>query len=252
LSQNLLTDKGVRTFLDALNCDVEGLIVEVGAGRGALTGELAKIATRVIAYEIDSEFARAASEALIDFRNVCIEASDFLASTPPVAPFLLAGNLPFSRTNEIIRWALKAEGLTRAVVITQLEFARKRTGDYGRWSLVTVESWPTHDWELLGRIPRYEFRPVPRVDGGVLGLYRRSQPLLSPEDLTLYLELVRLGFVGKGGTLFRSLRARYSHRFLERAFRAARIAPDAVVAYVSPDQWLALVGELGRADRPPG
>ena len=79
-------------------------------------------------------------------------------------------------------------------------------------------------------------------------MYKRSQPLLSPGDLTVYLELVRLGFIGRGGTLFRSLRVRYSHRLLERAFRAARIEPDTVVAYVSPDQWLALVGELGRAD----
>src|SRR5205823_11465676 len=100
--------------------------------------------------------------------GVRVEAGDFLAARPPPRPFQVVGNVPFSITSDVVGWCLVAPALRSATLITQLEYARKRTGGYGRWSLVTVRTWPVFSWELRGRIPRQRFRPVPRVDAGVL------------------------------------------------------------------------------------
>jgi 23S rRNA (adenine-N6)-dimethyltransferase len=98
---------------------------------------------------------------------------DFLGSRPPARPFQVVGNTPFSLTSPVIDWCLRARRMTAATLITQLEYARKRTGGFGRWSQLTVSTWPQFRWELRGTIPRTEFRPVPRVDAGILRLERR-------------------------------------------------------------------------------
>lgn len=244
LSQNLLTSSGVKKYLASLGANTCDLLVEVGAGRGTLTTELANFAGHVDAFELDPEFARIASQETSRLSNVQVHRGDFLDSTVPHTPFTLAGNLPFSRTNEIMRWALAAHTLERAVVITQLEFARKRAGDYGRWSLATVRSWPTHDWRLVGKISKHEFRPIPKVEAGILELTARQSPLVLQSAMSRYGDLVALGFGGKGGTLFRSLRPRYSHRTLLRAFNRAGVPEKTVVAFVHPDQWIQIFNQL--------
>ena len=104
--------------------------------------------------------------------NVRIGMGDFLGSRPPARPFQVVGNTPFSLTSPVIDWCLRARRMTDATLITQLEYARKRTGGFGRWSQLTVSTWPQFRWELRGTIARTEFRPVPRVDAGILRLDR--------------------------------------------------------------------------------
>jgi 23S rRNA (adenine-N6)-dimethyltransferase len=166
------------------------------------------------------------------------------------------GNIPYARTADIVRWCLAAPALTGAVMVTQLEYARKRTGGYGRWSRLTVLTWPEWSWSLAGRIDRGRFHPRPRVDAGILVLRRRAEPLVAPEHRHAYRSLVELGFEGVGGSLQASLRRAHPARRVAAALRAAGVAPDAPVGAVSPDQWLtvfdALTGAGPRSTPPAG
>ena len=123
--------------------------------------------------------------------------------------------------------------------------------------MLTVLTWPEHHWRLAGRVPRGAFRPVPAADGGILRLDRRPEPLLPAAALPAYRRLVKLGFGGVGGSLAASLRTGYPRRRVDGALRAARIAPDAPVGLVWPEQWLVLFRLLhavdpGRAGLRPG
>ncbi|WP_243146450.1 ErmE/ErmH/ErmO/ErmR family 23S rRNA (adenine(2058)-N(6))-methyltransferase [Streptomyces rapamycinicus] len=222
------------------------LLVEVGAGKGALTEALAPCCRELISYEIDRHLIPGLRERLARCPRVRIVHQDFLEAAPPPEPFALVGNVPYARTAEIVAWALRAvPRLTSATLLTQAEYARKRTGDYGRWSLLTVRSWPEVEWRLCGRVARAAFRPVPAVDGGILRLTRRPRPLLTdPVARSVYADLVELGFTGVGGSLHASLRRVCPARALDRAFRAAGLGRDVVVAYVTPEQWLVLAQEL--------
>ncbi|MFC5747590.1 ErmE/ErmH/ErmO/ErmR family 23S rRNA (adenine(2058)-N(6))-methyltransferase [Actinomadura rugatobispora] len=241
LSQNLLADRAtLRRFARAAT-DGGGLIVEVGAGDGRITTALAARAERVIAYEIDPEMTERLRTRCAGLDNVRCVTGDFLRASPPLVPFHVAGNIPYAATSPIVEWCLRAPGLGSATLITQLEYARKRTGGYGgRWSRLTVETWPVFGWWLLERIPRERFRPVPRVDAGVLRLERRERPLLPGEALAEYRRCVAAGFEGRGGTLHASLRREYSRGRVDAAFRAAELERGTVVAYVHPDQWVRL------------
>ncbi|SNT49322.1 23S rRNA (adenine-N6)-dimethyltransferase [Actinomadura meyerae] len=241
LSQNFLADPGVIARYARLAAP-GGLVVEAGAGDGRITAALAARADRVIAYEIDP--VHAARLRRRGLPGVVCVTGDFLAARPPREPFRLAGNIPYAATSAIVAWALEAPSLRAATLITQREYARKRTGDYGRWSLLTVRTWPRFAWRLGERIPADRFRPVPRVDSAVLHLERRPRPLLPPAAMPAYARCVELGFTGRGGTLHASLRSAYPRRRVDAAFRAAGLPRGAVVGHVHPDRWLDLVRVL--------
>ncbi|CAL9359824.1 rRNA methyltransferase [Nocardiopsis dassonvillei] len=244
LSQNFLTDPSTaRRVVRLAGVDPDGPTLEVGPGDGALTRFLAPAAGRLTAYEIDPRLAARLSRRHPDVRVVC---ADFTRVRPPREPFAVVGNIPYSRTSDIVRWCLSAPALTGATLITQWEYAAKRTGGHGRWSRLTVRTWPTWSWESAGRIPRHRFHPVPRVDAGVLLLRRRTAPLLDPADAGDYRALVELGFSGVGGSLRASLRRAHPARRVDRALAAARVPGDAPVGFVSPDQWVTVFGHLGR------
>jgi len=245
LSQNFLRGRGaVEEFLSMVDLRPDHLILEVGAGDGAITEALAPRCREVFAYEIDPHHLAGLAERVGHLENVHVVRGDFLAARPPRQRFDVVGNVPFSITSQVVRWCMQARTMAAATIITQLEYAKKRTGQYGRWSLLTVESWPWFTWELRGRMARDRFRPVPGVDAGVLRLARRDQPLVRSARASEYRRMVETGFGGVGGSLYRSLARRYPPAAVAEAFRAAGLDRDVVVAYVTPEQWLRISGVI--------
>ncbi|MFY1670561.1 ErmE/ErmH/ErmO/ErmR family 23S rRNA (adenine(2058)-N(6))-methyltransferase [Plantactinospora sp. WMMB334] len=241
LGQNFLRDeRTIAQIVTSARPDPAGLLLEVGAGQGALTRELARRCRRVVAYEIDPELAARLGEEFRAEPGVRVVQGDFVASRPPAEPFAVIGNIPYASTSRIVNWCLDAPRISTATLVTQLEYARKRCGDYGRWTLRTVQTWPWLHWRLAGRIPRERFRPVPRVDSGILRLERRQVPLLPASQLTAYQRFVALGFGGVGGSLCASLQRGYPARRVDAALRANRVPADTTVGYVWPEQWIAL------------
>ncbi|MET9830211.1 ErmE/ErmH/ErmO/ErmR family 23S rRNA (adenine(2058)-N(6))-methyltransferase [Streptomyces sp. NPDC006385] len=243
LSQNFLTDRAAAGQLARLavpHGHQTPLLLEVGAGKGALTELLAPRCRSLLAYEIDPRLVPALRTRFTDTPHVRVIGADFLAARPPRTPFSVAGNVPFSRTAAIVDWCLRAPALTDATLLTQLEYARKRTGGYGSWSRLTVLTWPRHEWRLVGRVGRRSFRPVPRVDAGIVRIERRRTPLLDADAYASWGRLVELGFSGVGGSLHASLRRAYPRRRVDAAFRAARLDAGVLVGEVPPWAWLRL------------
>ncbi|MBO0830847.1 MAG: ErmE/ErmH/ErmO/ErmR family 23S rRNA (adenine(2058)-N(6))-methyltransferase [Actinobacteria bacterium] len=250
LSQNYLRGpEAARQFLTAVRPDPDGLCLEVGAGEGVLTVRLAAMFAEVVAYEIDQNLAARLKAKVAGRPNVRVQLIDFLAARQPARPFQVVGNAPFSLTSPIIEWCLRASRLTAATLITQREYARKRTGGYGRWTQLTVTTWPQVSWQLLGTIPRTDFRPVPRVDAAILRLERRAEPLISPARQAAYRRLVQTGFSGVGGSVRASLRRSYPADQVAEACGGAGVDRHAVVAFVSPDQWIQIFQALDASSR---
>lgn len=243
--QNFLHDRQAVADLVAFADPGPGdLVLEVGAGEGHITRALAAVCREVTAYEIDGRLARGLRRRLDGVPNVAVVQGDFLRADPPSEPFSVVANIPYGITSKIIRWCLEAAHFRAATLITQLEYARKRTGDYGRWSLVTVESWPEYEWRMGSRISRERFRPVPSVDSATMRLERRRRPLLPPDRIDDFRDLAALGFGGVGGSLHASLSREFPARRVAAALRAAGVPRDTVVAFVTPDQWIRIFREL--------
>ncbi|MFB7758809.1 MULTISPECIES: ribosomal RNA small subunit methyltransferase A [Streptomyces] len=237
LSQNFLHHApSIRTIVHASGVRPGELVVEPGAGEGHLSRALAAATGRVIAYEID----RTLAGRFPDHPRIRLVQGDFLRATPPREPFAVVGNIPYSRTTDIVRWCLAAPRLTSATLLTQLEYARRRTGDFGSWPLLTVRSWPRYAWRLGPRVHRRHFVPVPRADSAVLRLERRPEPLLPAADLGPYGAFVDLGFTGRGG----SLHATLTHHYGRRRTRALDLDRSLPCGLVPPEVWVRLYREL--------
>ncbi|MFR9724137.1 ErmE/ErmH/ErmO/ErmR family 23S rRNA (adenine(2058)-N(6))-methyltransferase [Streptomyces sp. MS19] len=245
LSQNFLRHAAtLRTVVRASGVRPSDLVVEPGAGEGTLTRILARHTRQVIAYEIDRELAARLPGRLHGLPNVRVVPGDFLHATAPTTPFTVVGNIPYSRTTDIVRWCLSARQLTSATLVTQLEFARKRTGGFGTWPLLTVEYWPEFTWRLGPRLRRELFSPVPRTDSALLHLDRRAAPLLPARAMPAYRALVAQGFTGVGGSLYASLCRAHRAPRVRAALDAAGIPYTAPVGHVSPEQWLTVFRRL--------
>ncbi len=118
--------------------------------------------------------------------------ADFLSLPLPSHPFRVIGSLPFGRTTDILRCLLDdpCVPLERADLVVQWEVARKRS--VVPPSTLRSTMWaPWWQFRLGRRIPAKEFRPVPRVDAGVLVVARRDPPLLPPAMAGSYARFVR-------------------------------------------------------------
>lgn len=189
--QNFLDPATADQLVDQAAFAPGELVVEIGAGSGALTRALARRALRVIAVEPDPVWASRLREQTTR-HNVHVVARDFLAVTLPHEPFRVVGSLPFSRTTDILHRLLDdpAIPMRRADVIVQWEVAVKRATT-PPMTLVSTTWAPWWEIRLARRIPATTFRPVPHVDAGLLAITRRDPPLLPVAMARAYADFVR-------------------------------------------------------------
>jgi 16S rRNA (adenine1518-N6/adenine1519-N6)-dimethyltransferase len=263
LGQHFLADRRVlERIAEAVSPAGDELVIEIGAGRGALTALLAERAGLVLAIEIDALLARhlrnrfaASSDAgSAGIRRVqVIEANVLtlpLAALPARYGFgraKVAGNLPYYITSPILARLFAArEALDRIVVMVQLEVARRLVAlpgsrDYGLLSVST--QFHTRP-ELLFRIPPGAFRPAPKVDSGVVRMTPRDRRLeLGIGDTAAFLRFVAACFRQKRKTLLNNLKGRCQPAAVESALERIGVRASARAEALSTEQ-LAKLFEL--------
>jgi 23S rRNA (adenine-N6)-dimethyltransferase len=211
LGQNFLVDRRVAARIAALV--PPGPVVELGAGDGALTRQLAVRLGDVTAVELDP--GRVAGLRRAFGRRVRVVQADMLRFRP-VVPNVVS-NVPFGITTPVLRHLLGQRAWTTAVLLLQWEVARKRAA-VGGTTLLTASWWPWYEFGLAGRVPASAFRPRPGVDGGILVVRRRPVPLVPSAERAAYQRLVR------------------------EAFRGDRLLPSVRRVLPAPHRWLAAQG----------
>jgi 23S rRNA (adenine-N6)-dimethyltransferase len=230
LGQNLLTDPRIAARVAALV--PPGPVLELGAGRGALTRLLAERPHPLTAVELDPRGV-ARLRRILGPRADVVQAD--MLRFRLTGPHHVVSNVPFGITTPLLRHLLDQRAWMTAVLMLQWEVARKRAA-VGGTTLLTASWWPWYVFELAGRVPAAAFRPRPSVDAGILVLRRRDRPLLDDAERAAYQRLVRLAF--SGDRLLPTLRG------LPGARRWARreIGPSARPRDLTADQWVALLG----------
>lgn len=185
LAQNLLADRRVlRRFVDSLDLTVGELVVDVGAGRGAITRALLDRDVEVVAVEIDPRHLAALHDLrrrlrATDRARLHIVDAPLEHVTLPRIPYRVVANPPFNATTTLLRRLLDDPtiGPTRADLILQREVAIKRSAPVPD-TLLSASWAPWWTTRLGMRIDRHAFDPVPRVDAAVLVAELREQPIL--------------------------------------------------------------------------
>lgn len=222
-------------------------VLEVGAGTGVLTRELAKQARRVVAVELEKDMLALLSETTCNYPNVEILDRNLLYLDPQevfaTEPYKLVANLPYYITAPTFRHFLESANPPRLfVVMVQYEVAKRMVAAPGDLSLLGVSVQFYGSPRIIARVPATAFYPAPKVDSAILRLDVHEQPPLTPRERHTFFRLVQAGFSEKRKQVHNSL-ANGLHRKDEDIrgwLAAAGIEAQRRAETLSIEEWLRL------------
>lgn len=193
-------------------------IIEIGAGVGVLTAELARRADKVVCIEIDSRLLPVLDETLSEFDNIKIVNEDVLKvdlhklieqefAGMPVA---VCANLPYYITSPIIMNLLEAHlPIASLTVMVQKEAAARLCAEPGSREVgaVSIAVRYYSDPKILFQVSRGSFLPAPDVDSTVIRLDVRDRPPVEVGSEEQFFKVVRAAFSQRRKTLPNTLSA---------------------------------------------
>ncbi len=230
MGQNFLISENARAKLvSSAEVKKTDVVLEVGAGIGTITVELAKLARCVIAVEKDKALIPILEETTKDPKNVKVVLGDVLkieelkidwklspcGRSPiggkiarPAKPegrsggnWKLAGNIPYYLTAPLIRKFLESTNPPSSMTLmVQKEMAQRITAKPPDMSILAVSVQAYAKPEIVGHIPRSAFWPKPKVDSAIIKILP-NPPLTTcqlahdrEQKVEQFFTIVRAGF----------------------------------------------------------
>lgn len=250
--QNFLKDESVhRDIARAVGAAPGRIVLELGAGLGALTHFLCDAGARVVAIERDRELVPLLRDAMSGFEHFEVREAnaatlDYASLAAELGGALnVAGNLPYQISSRIlVSLADAADHVERAVVLVQREVAdRLAAAPGGRTrGLLSVLVQRRFAVDRLRTVAPGAFHPPPKVHSAVVRLTRHDRALPPELDRRL-VELARAGFASRRKSLRNSLKAALGPDESSRRLEAAGIDPGRRAETLSLDEWTSLAGE---------
>ena len=244
--QNFLADPHYVARIAAAVAPQPGeIVVEIGPGLGALTGELIARAGRIVAVEIDRDLAARLRERFGPDQLELVVGDALRFDFASLGRGLrVVGNLPYNISSPLLfHLAAQADALRDLTVMLQREVvarmtASPATADYGR---LTVMLQATFAIERLFIVPPGAFRPVPKVESAVARLVplREARPRIA--DPARFERVVAAAFAQRRKTLRNALATLVS----PDAFAAAGIDPQRRGETLSVHEFVALAEAAG-------
>jgi 16S rRNA (adenine1518-N6/adenine1519-N6)-dimethyltransferase len=206
--QHFIHDRNIlQRIIDLAHIQLTETVIEIGPGSGTLTRELAAVAKRVVAIEIDRDLIGALRRTMP--ANVEIVDADALSvdfSKYADAPFHVVGNLPYNVATALLRIFITHRArISEVTVMLQKEVADRvlaeaGSRDYGPLSvLIQYYAEPTYGF----RVSPGAFTPPPKVDSAVIRLdWKRDVA-----DFPAFTDFVHLAFNSRRKKLINNLGA---------------------------------------------
>lgn len=217
LGQNFLINPTVcPRMAEMCGADENTGVIEVGAGVGVLTAELAKRAKKVVCIELDSRLLPVLDETLADFDNIEIINADVMKTDLKALieekfqgmKVVVCANLPYYITSPVITLLLESKLPIEAVtVMIQKEAADRLCTPVGSRDsgAITVCTNYYAEPETLFNVSRGSFMPAPNVDSTVIRLNVRKEPLIKVSDEKKFFKMVKAAFAQRRKTAINSI-----------------------------------------------
>jgi len=246
--QNFLVDRSVlQRIIGAAEINADDQVLELGAGTGVLTRELAKHARRVVAVELERDMLSLLAETTGHFANVELVERNMLYVDPAEVfgseAYKLVANLPYYITAPTFRHFLESTNPPRLlVVMVQYEVAQRIVAEPGDLSLLGVSVQFYGKPEIIAHVPARAFYPAPKVDSAILRIDLKDEVPLTSNQRDSFFRLVQAGFSERRKQLHNSL-AHGLHRkdaVVQAWLSAASIDPARRAETLSIEEWLQL------------
>jgi 16S rRNA (adenine1518-N6/adenine1519-N6)-dimethyltransferase len=193
LGQHFLKSQAVlKKIIRRISPQEQDLIIEIGAGKGALTFPLAEKAGKVIAIEKDSTLIRSLKRKKIPNLTILekdilkVDFEELLKKEKDCKRNLkLAGNLPYSLSSPLLFKVLEERELFReCIFLLQREVAERLCGQPGskNYAPLSILFQIHFHLQLHFTVPPECFSPPPKVDSALISLKKREHPLFSLEN----------------------------------------------------------------------
>ena len=244
--QNFLTDPNIVRRIVSLADVADRDVVEIGAGTGTLTLELAAVARRVVTYEVDANLAPILTETLAGTMNIDVRFEDAarvdLATALRGSSWVMVANLPYNVGTGIVLDALRmAPAIDRIVAMVQREVGDRLLADPGSkvYGLPSVVAGLHATGHRGFTVPPQVFEPKPRVDSVVVVLDR----VVADPDAERAIEIAAVAFGQRRKMLRRSLATLVADA--ESWCERAGIDPTARPEQLAPADYVALARAEG-------
>ena len=219
LGQNFLVDGSIVDEIIAGSLiGGDDLVIEIGPGMGVLTQEIADIAAKVVAIEIDARLIPILNKKFAAYDNVEFINEDVMKCdinkiiaahrTAACKSVRIVGNLPYYITTPIVMKLLEerveADSIT---VMIQKEVADRIAAEPGSKACGAITASVAYycETERITEAPARAFEPRPKVDSAVIRLDVRSAPPVKLLEEAAYFEVVKHGFAQRRKTLLNAL-----------------------------------------------
>ena len=219
LGQNFIVNPSVCPRIAQEGGAAPGVgVIEIGAGIGVLTAELARRAAKVVCVEIDRRLLPILAETLAEFSNITIVNADvmktdlaaLIAREFPGMEVVVCANLPYYITSPILMSLLEQRLPIRSITVMVQKEAAQRicaqpgTRDSGAISAaVRYYSQP----RVLFPVSRGSFLPAPEVDSAVIRLDLHPTPPVAVADEATLFRVIRGAFGQRRKTVLNTLSA---------------------------------------------
>jgi len=183
--QHFISDRDLlQRIIELAHISSTDTVIEIGPGSGSLTRELAAVAKRVVAIEIDRDLIGALRRT-VPFNVEVVDADALGVDFDQYeAPFHVIGNLPYNVATALLRiFIARRSRISEVTIMLQKEVAqrvcaRPGTPDYGPLS-VLVQYYAEPTWGFTVPPPRLEARRrrLPCLHG-----LRSSRLRLAPQE----------------------------------------------------------------------
>lgn len=232
-------------------------MIEIGAGVGVLTAELAQRADKVVCIEIDSRLLPILDETLAEYDNIKIVNQDVLkvdlhkliAEEFPNMPVAVCANLPYYITSPIIMNLLESRlPISSLTVMVQKEAAQRICAMPGSREVGAVSIAVRYYCEpkVLFQVSRGSFMPAPDVDSTVIRLDIRKQPEVDVKREEDFFRVVKAAFSQRRKTLSNTLSSGLSMNKTQIAelLERAGVAPNLRAEQLSMQQFADIANAL--------
>jgi 16S rRNA (adenine1518-N6/adenine1519-N6)-dimethyltransferase len=214
--QSFLTDLNtVHKIAVAGKITPEDIVVEIGAGFGVLTGNIAQCAGRLIAVEIDLRLVEILRKELAQFDHVEIFPGDILKfdfsfiSNKYKAKLKVVGNVPYNISSPVVFHLLAHRSAIRNfTLMLQKEVVERLVSAPGckSYGVPSVLLQMYADLKKLFDVLPGCFYPPPKVSSSVMQGEFLDTPRFALEDEMLFNRLVRASFAQRRKMLANNLK----------------------------------------------
>ncbi len=179
----LINNLVIKKVLEAADLKKQDVVLEIGAGLGTLTKEIARKVKKVIAVEIDKELVKALKNELKGYKNVEIVQEDIRNNRLIVKllncypEYKVVANLPFNITGLVLRQFLAGENKPQSMVlILQKEAGERIVARPPKMSRLALTIQFYGQAKIIAQVKKDNFWPKPKVDSTILRIVPTNYP----------------------------------------------------------------------------